>query len=138
MLDVVFVSIQCYYHQMCHICTVSINESSSLCVGKHSVPNLVANLPGSGQSQPVRGLSEETVVSVLSTMTEVIGSSVDAAKSLRSSQGIERLVLINKDRYVCVSVFVLIGWSHWRNLEEELFFFFFLLQMLFFFFFYDL
>lgn len=85
------------------------------------MPNLVANLPGSGQSQPVRGLSEETVVSVLSTMTEVIGSSVDAAKSLRSSQGIERLVLINKDRCVCVSVFVLIGSSHWRNLEEELF-----------------
>lgn len=66
------------------------------------MPNLVANLPGSGQSQPVRGLSEETVVSVLSTMTEVIGSSVDAAKSLRSSQGIERLVLINKDRCVCI------------------------------------
>lgn len=75
-------------------------QSLFLSVGKHSVPNLVANLPGSGQSQPVRGLSEETVVSVLSTMTEVIGSSVDAAKSLRSSQGIERLVLINKDRYV--------------------------------------
>lgn len=89
------------------------------------MPNLVANLPGSGQSQPVRGLSEETVVSVLSTMAEVVGSSVDAAKSLRTSQGIERLVLINKDRYVCVSISVLItGWSHWRNLEEEWFFYF--------------
>lgn len=66
------------------------------------MPNLVANLPGGGQSQPVRGLSEETVVSVLSTMAEVIGSSVDAAKTLRSSQGIERLVLINKDRWVSI------------------------------------
>lgn len=66
--------------------------------GKHAVPHLVANLPGGGQSQPVRALSEETVVSVLSTLLEVLGSGVEAAKTLRASQGIERLVLINKDR----------------------------------------
>lgn len=73
----------------------------SLCVcaptGKHAVPHLVGNLPGGGQSQPVRALSEETVVSVLSTLLEVLGSGVEAAKTLRASQGIERLVLINKD-----------------------------------------
>lgn len=66
-------------------------------LGQHAVPHLVANLPGAGQSQPVRALSEETVVSVLSTLHEVLGSSLEAAKSLRTSQGIERLVLINKD-----------------------------------------
>uniref|UniRef100_A0A4W5LKB8 Catenin (cadherin-associated protein), delta 1 n=1 Tax=Hucho hucho TaxID=62062 RepID=A0A4W5LKB8_9TELE len=66
-------------------------------LGKHAVPHLVSNLPGGGQSQPVRALSEETVVSVLSTLHEVLGSSLDAAKILRASQGIERLVLINKD-----------------------------------------
>ncbi|XP_068177475.1 catenin delta-1 isoform X2 [Antennarius striatus] len=66
-------------------------------LGKHAVPHLVANLPGGGQSQPVRGLSEETVVSVLSTLQEVLGSSLEGAKTLRASQGIERLVLINKD-----------------------------------------
>lgn len=66
--------------------------------GKHAVPHLVANLPGGGQSQPVRALSEETVVSVLSTLLEVLGSGVEAAKTLRASQGIDRLVLINKDR----------------------------------------
>ncbi|XP_063739582.1 catenin delta-1 isoform X6 [Eleginops maclovinus] len=66
-------------------------------LGKHAVPHLVANLPGGGQSQPVRALSEETVVSVLSTLQEVLGSSLESAKTLRSSQGIERLVLINKD-----------------------------------------
>ncbi|XP_035273637.1 catenin delta-1 isoform X2 [Anguilla anguilla] len=66
-------------------------------LGKHAVPNLVANLPAVGQQQPVRALSEETVVSVLSTLAEVLGSSVDAAKTLRAAQGIERLVLINKD-----------------------------------------
>ena len=37
------------------------------------MPHLVANLPGGGQSQPVRALSEETVVSVLSTLHEVAG-----------------------------------------------------------------
>ncbi|XP_024914666.1 catenin delta-1 isoform X2 [Cynoglossus semilaevis] len=66
-------------------------------LGKHAVPHLVANLPGGGQSQPVRALSEDTVVSVLSTLHEVLGSSLDAAKSLTASQGIERLVLINKE-----------------------------------------
>ncbi|KAI1887888.1 hypothetical protein AGOR_G00195130 [Albula goreensis] len=66
-------------------------------LGKHAMPNLVMNLPAAGQQQPVRTLSEETVVSVLSTLAEVLGSSVEAAKTLRASQGIERLVLINKD-----------------------------------------
>lgn len=76
----------------------------------------MANLPGGGQSQPVRNLSEETVVSVLSTLAEVVGSSVDAAKLLRSSQGIERLVLINKDGSVLLLLvlssilFVMLNW----------------------------
>lgn len=64
--------------------------------GLHAVPNLVANLPG-GHSQSGRALSEETVVSVLSTLAEVLGTNLEAAKTLRASQGIERLVLINKD-----------------------------------------
>uniref|UniRef100_A0AAR2J5T6 Catenin (cadherin-associated protein), delta 1 n=1 Tax=Pygocentrus nattereri TaxID=42514 RepID=A0AAR2J5T6_PYGNA len=76
---------------------LAIDPRNRELLGKHAVPNLVANLPGGGQSQPVRALSEETVVSVLSTLAEVVGSSLDAAKTLRSSQGIERLVLINKD-----------------------------------------
>ncbi|XP_047433697.1 catenin delta-1 isoform X2 [Mugil cephalus] len=66
-------------------------------LGKHAMPYLVADLPSGGHSQPVRALSEETVVSILSTLQEVLISSVDAAKNLRESQGIERLVLINKD-----------------------------------------
>lgn len=65
-------------------------------LGLHAVPNLVANLPG-GHSQSGRALSEETVVSVLSTLAEVLGNNLEAAKTLRASQGIERLVLINKD-----------------------------------------
>uniref|UniRef100_A0A671YTD3 Catenin delta 1 n=1 Tax=Sparus aurata TaxID=8175 RepID=A0A671YTD3_SPAAU len=76
---------------------LAIDARNKDLLGKHAVPHLVANLPGGGQSQPVRALSEETVVSVLSTLHEVLGSSLDAAKTLRASQGIERLVLINKD-----------------------------------------
>lgn len=76
---------------------LAIDARNRELLGKHAVPHLVANLPGGGQSQPVRGLSEETVVSVLSTLHEVLGSSLEAAKTLRASQGIERLVLINKD-----------------------------------------
>lgn len=63
------------------------------------MPHLVANLPG-GSIPSGRALSEETVVSVLSTLSEVLGNNLEAAKTLRSSQGIERLVLINKDGYV--------------------------------------
>uniref|UniRef100_G3Q134 Catenin delta 1 n=1 Tax=Gasterosteus aculeatus aculeatus TaxID=481459 RepID=G3Q134_GASAC len=75
---------------------LSIDRRNCQLLGLHAVPHLVANLPG-GQSQSGRVLSEETVVSVLSTLTEVLGNSLEAAKTLRASQGIERLVLINKD-----------------------------------------
>uniref|UniRef100_A0A8C9WW62 Catenin delta 1 n=1 Tax=Sander lucioperca TaxID=283035 RepID=A0A8C9WW62_SANLU len=75
---------------------LSIDNRNCQLLGLHAVPHLVANLPG-GQNQSGRALSEETVVSVLSTLTEVLGNSVEAAKTLRASQGIERLVLINKD-----------------------------------------
>ncbi|MEQ2208930.1 Catenin delta-1 [Xenoophorus captivus] len=77
---------------------LAIDGRNKELLGEHAIPHLVANLPGGGQSQPVRALTEDTVVSILSTLHEVLGSSVDAAKSLRASQGIERLVLINKDR----------------------------------------
>ncbi|XP_061692019.1 catenin delta-1-like isoform X1 [Syngnathoides biaculeatus] len=75
---------------------LSIDNRNCELLGLHAVPHLVANLPG-GQSQSGRALSEETVVSVLSTLAEVLGTSLEAAKTLRASQGIERLVLINKD-----------------------------------------
>lgn len=60
------------------------------------MPHLVANLPGA-QNQSGRNLSEETVVSVLSTLTEVLGNRLEPAKVLREKRGIESLVLINKD-----------------------------------------
>lgn len=63
--------------------------------GKHAIPNLVKNLPG-GQQSPAKNLSEDTVVSVLNTINEVIVDNLEAAKKLRETQGIEKLVLINK------------------------------------------
>lgn len=76
---------------------LAIDPRNKDLLGKHAIPHLVADLPGGAQSQPVRALKEETVVSILSTLHELLGSSVEAAKSLRASQGVERLVLINKD-----------------------------------------
>uniref|UniRef100_A0A3Q3QUR3 Catenin delta 1 n=1 Tax=Monopterus albus TaxID=43700 RepID=A0A3Q3QUR3_MONAL len=75
---------------------LAIDNRNCELLGLHAVPHLVANLPG-GQSQSGRTLSEETVVSVLSTLAEVLGNRMEAAKTLRTSQGIERLVLITKD-----------------------------------------
>ncbi|XP_076594840.1 catenin delta-1-like isoform X2 [Chaetodon auriga] len=75
---------------------LAIDNRNCELLGLHAVPHLVANLPG-GQSQSGRTLSEETIVSVLSTLAEVLGNSLEAAKTLRATQGIERLVLINKD-----------------------------------------
>uniref|UniRef100_A0A8C7HWD4 Catenin delta 1 n=1 Tax=Oncorhynchus kisutch TaxID=8019 RepID=A0A8C7HWD4_ONCKI len=64
---------------------LAIDNRNRELLGKHAVPHLVADLPG-GQSQSARPLSEETVVSVLSTLTEVLGNSLEAAKTLRASQ----------------------------------------------------
>lgn len=64
-------------------------------IGKHAIPSLVKNLPG-GQQTQARNFSEDTVVSVLNTINEVIADNLEAAKKLRETQGIEKLVLINK------------------------------------------
>uniref|UniRef100_A0A3B5LVG8 Catenin (cadherin-associated protein), delta 1 n=1 Tax=Xiphophorus couchianus TaxID=32473 RepID=A0A3B5LVG8_9TELE len=76
---------------------LAIDPHNKKLLGKYAVPYLVGDLPGGGQNQPVKALSEETVVSILSTLHELLGSDVEAAKTLRASQGIERLVLTNKD-----------------------------------------
>ncbi|XP_063290879.1 catenin delta-1 isoform X1 [Pelobates fuscus] len=62
-------------------------------IGKHALNSLVAQLPSSS-SQYV--LSEDTTVAILGVIQEVITGNLEAAKKLRESQGIERLVLINK------------------------------------------
>ncbi|XP_071986201.1 catenin delta-1 isoform X1 [Engystomops pustulosus] len=61
-------------------------------IGKHALTSLVSRLPSSKSS----AVSEDTTVAVLGTIQEVITGNLEAAKKLRESQGIERLVLINK------------------------------------------
>ncbi|KFV65036.1 Catenin delta-1, partial [Dryobates pubescens] len=74
---------------------LAVDTRNKELIGKHAIPNLVKNLPG-GQQTPAKNLSEDTVVSVLNTINEVIVDNLEAAKKLRETQGIEKLVLINK------------------------------------------
>ncbi|XP_074810615.1 catenin delta-1 isoform X4 [Natator depressus] len=74
---------------------LAVDSRNKELIGKHAIPNLVKNLPG-GQQTPAKNLSEDTVVSILNTINEVIVDNLEAAKKLRETQGIEKLVLINK------------------------------------------
>ncbi|XP_035982866.1 catenin delta-1 isoform X3 [Fundulus heteroclitus] len=75
---------------------LAIDNRNCELLGSHTVPNLVAILPG-GHTVPRCVPSEETRVSVLSTLAELLGNNVEAAKTLRTSGGVEKLVLISKD-----------------------------------------
>ncbi|KAL8182879.1 UNVERIFIED_CONTAM: Catenin delta-1 [Gekko kuhli] len=74
---------------------LAVDSRNKELIGKHAIPSLVKNLPG-GQQMPAKNLSEDTVVSVLNTINEVIVDNLEAAKKLRETQGIEKLVLVNK------------------------------------------
>ncbi|XP_013361901.1 PREDICTED: catenin delta-1 isoform X3 [Chinchilla lanigera] len=74
---------------------LAVDARNKELIGKHAIPNLVKNLPG-GQQSSSWNFSEDTVVSILNTINEVIAENLEAAKKLRETQGIEKLVLINK------------------------------------------
>ncbi|XP_024433549.1 catenin delta-1 isoform X3 [Desmodus rotundus] len=74
---------------------LAVDARNKELIGKHAIPNLVKNLPG-GQQSSSQNFSEDTVVSILNTINEVIADNLEAAKKLRETQGIEKLVLINK------------------------------------------
>nr|XP_045003107.1 catenin delta-1 isoform X4 [Jaculus jaculus] len=74
---------------------LAVDARNKELIGKHAIPNLVKNLPG-GQQNSSWNFSEDTVVSILNTINEVIADNLEAAKKLRETQGIEKLVLINK------------------------------------------
>ncbi|KAI6053954.1 catenin delta-1 isoform X1 [Marmota monax] len=74
---------------------LAVDARNKELIGKHAIPNLVKNLPG-GQQSSSWNFSEDTVVSLLNTINEVIAENLEAAKKLRETQGIEKLVLINK------------------------------------------
>uniref|UniRef100_A0A2I2ZCY7 Catenin delta 1 n=1 Tax=Gorilla gorilla gorilla TaxID=9595 RepID=A0A2I2ZCY7_GORGO len=74
---------------------LAVDARNKELIGKHAIPNLVKNLPG-GQQNSSWNFSEDTVISILNTINEVIAENLEAAKKLRETQGIEKLVLINK------------------------------------------
>ncbi|XP_043932561.1 catenin delta-1 [Protopterus annectens] len=74
---------------------LAVDTRNKELIGKHGIPNLASNLPR-GQPGQEKKLSEDTIVSVLNTINEVVGHNLEAAKKLRETQGIEKLVLINK------------------------------------------
>ncbi|XP_046500194.1 catenin delta-1 isoform X3 [Equus quagga] len=74
---------------------LAVDARNKELIGKHAIPNLVKNLPERQQSSS-QNFSEDTVVSILNTINEVIADNLEAAKKLRETQGIEKLVLINK------------------------------------------
>ncbi|XP_021103941.1 catenin delta-1 isoform X1 [Heterocephalus glaber] len=74
---------------------LAVDARNKELIGKHAIPNLVKNLPG-GQQNASWSFSEDTVISLLNTINEVIAENLEAAKKLRETQGIEKLVLINK------------------------------------------
>ncbi|XP_063145195.1 catenin delta-1 isoform X2 [Candoia aspera] len=74
---------------------LAVDSRNKELIGKHAIPSLVKNLPG-GQQTLAKNLSEDTVISVLNTINEVIADNLEAAKKLRETQGVEKLVLINK------------------------------------------
>ncbi|XP_041029896.1 catenin delta-1 isoform X1 [Carcharodon carcharias] len=73
---------------------LSLDARNKELIGKHAMPNLIFNLPGGQESS--RSRSEDTVVSIVQTINEVVIDNVEAAKKLRELQGVEKLVLMNK------------------------------------------
>ncbi|XP_030041971.1 catenin delta-1 isoform X3 [Microcaecilia unicolor] len=74
---------------------LAVDSRNKELIGKHAIPNLVGNLPG-GQQNPAKEFSEDTVVSLLSTINEALIDNLEAAKKLRETQCVEKLVRINK------------------------------------------
>lgn len=59
---------------------LAVDARNKELIGKHAIPNLVKNLPG-GQQNSSWNFSEDTVVSILNTINEVIAENLEAAKS---------------------------------------------------------
>ncbi|XP_043924639.1 armadillo repeat protein deleted in velo-cardio-facial syndrome [Protopterus annectens] len=74
---------------------LSMDRRNKDLIGNYAMSELVRNLPG-GQQRPAKNLEEDTVVAVLNTIHEIITESSENARSLIQTQGIEKLVAINK------------------------------------------
>lgn len=82
--------------------------------------DLVSNLP-SGQQRPAKNLEEDTVVAILNTIHEIVTDSSENARSLIQAQAIEKLVAINRTRWVA-SLRMLLVWLHTGRPLEGIFF----------------
>ncbi|KAM4710423.1 splicing regulator ARVCF isoform 1-T1 [Discoglossus pictus] len=74
---------------------LSMDRRNKDLIGNYAMGQLVRNLPG-GQQRPAKNLEEDTVVAVLNTIHEIITDSSENARSLIQTQGIEKLITINK------------------------------------------
>ncbi|MEE6504345.1 hypothetical protein FKM82_005153 [Ascaphus truei] len=74
---------------------LSMDRRNKDLIGNYAMGQLVRNLPG-GQQRPAKNLEEDTVVAVLNTIHEIITDSCENARSLIQTQGIEKLITINK------------------------------------------
>uniref|UniRef100_H3BAY0 ARVCF delta catenin family member n=2 Tax=Latimeria chalumnae TaxID=7897 RepID=H3BAY0_LATCH len=74
---------------------LSLDRRNKDLIGSYAMGELVRNLPG-GQQRPAKNLEEDTVVAILNTIHEIITDSSENARSLIQTQGVEKLVTINK------------------------------------------
>nr|DBA23103.1 TPA: hypothetical protein GDO54_014054 [Pyxicephalus adspersus] len=74
---------------------LSMDKRNKDLIGNYAMGQLVRNLPG-GQQRPAKNLEEDTVVAVLNTIHEIVTDSSENARSLIQTQGIEKLITINK------------------------------------------
>ncbi|XP_073415161.1 splicing regulator ARVCF isoform X3 [Dendrobates tinctorius] len=74
---------------------LSMDRRNKDLIGNYAMGQLVRNLPG-GQQRPAKNLEEDTVVAVLNTIHEIVTDSSENARSLIQTQGIEKLITINK------------------------------------------
>ena len=66
-------------------------------IGKYAMRDLVQKLP-SGNSQHDHGTSDSTIAAVLATLNEVIKKNAEFSRSLLETGGIDRLLMISKNR----------------------------------------
>ncbi|XP_060125738.1 splicing regulator ARVCF isoform X1 [Zootoca vivipara] len=74
---------------------LSMDRRNKDLIGSYAMGELVRNLP-SKQQRSSKNLEEDTVVAVLNTIHEIITDSVENARSLIQTQGIQKLVAISK------------------------------------------
>lgn len=90
----------------CHLATQTFFFFTIFCLavspsntGSYALRDLVGNLP-CGQQHPARNLEGDTVVSILNTIHEIITDNPENARALILGHAVQKLVSINKSRYL--------------------------------------